>query len=367
MQERMRNNLLAVKANLRTEFPDWRLLLAFGGYSLNPAPNHDFVVSSLRRVAWHLCLKGPSLVLEYDRLLALARRRLPFVGGDSRLAFVEAIKGMDARIRNISKDTAPVVRVEGSREFRSIVPSSRRVACKWGVSSSSTVGLECGFGLMGHVVGKRRLKLSDARLSDEMTIVMDGGGAVSAEIVKQEYVDDTRGLRPVLGPWAVEAQALWKIYFPKAQSRQLLRSDVGGKHRRPTLLGRTERIWREARIATLKRIPSAERAALAAKAVVKGPVTELVQKELNLQAKRQRNNITDLVVRGRIPHADRDAAVAGSVSDVPAPLRPQGQKRNQTDPPKTVLRHFSVVFGIGWVLFSFRLVGQMPVLIVFCF
>ena len=349
-RRRMQEYLQMARAAITTEFPSWRFILHFEAFNLESKQCDERLLKRcLSGLAWHHAMNDRDLRAEWDKVYPLAKRRYRACG-DSKKAIVAAVQGLQCR---------------GVK-----CPLMRRITCRLVSETGSTVGLEGAFAQTDRTLPRRRSLLCTTAQCDELIIVVDGQRVGGQQLLRFSHSHGVSQYET--GPWAAEAIAIWKRYYPRAQQRRLIRHDKGATRR--AAVGRTEKKWLARRRAAVSAACVERRAqkpradagnhecsAVADPAVVAGSsllgpgrvgyahapaVAKVapparVEKELILQRNRLEKNVQDAHSRGLLcPSACRQLGLAASPapplqidSPVPAALaieklrskaRPQG-------------------------------------------
>ena len=343
-RRRMQEYLQMAKAAITTEFPSWRFILNFEAFNLEGRQCDERLARCLSGLAWHHSMKHRDLRAEWDKLYPLAKRRY-IACGDSKQAVVEAVQGL---------------------HFRGVkLPLMRRITCRLVSETGSTVGLEGAFAQTDRTLPRRRSLLCTTAQCDELIIVVDGQRVGGQQLLRLSHSHGVSQYET--GPWAAEAIAIWKRYYPRAQQRRLIRHDKGAKRKAP--VGRTEKKWLERRRAAVSAACVERRAqqpradagnhkcsAVADSAVVAGSsilgpgrvgyahapaVAKVapparVEKELTLQRNRLEKSVQDAHARGLLcPSACRELGLTASPapplqidSPVPAALAIENLRSN---------------------------------------
>ena len=217
-RRRMREYLQMARAAIETEFPSWRFILNFEAFNLESKLCDTRLQRCLSGLAWHHSMNERDLRAEWDKVYPLAKRRYSALG-DSKQAVVAALQGL--RCRGVK------------------MPLMRRITCRLVSETGSTVGLEGAFAQTDRTLPRRRSLLSTTAQCDELIIVVDGQRVGGQQLLRLSHSHGVPQYET--GPWAAEAIAIWKRYYPRAQQRRLIRHDKGATRR--AAVGRTEKKW----------------------------------------------------------------------------------------------------------------------------
>ena len=335
--QRMREEMTAwarmVSAGLDAEFPDWHIMLSFsvfncdpqaqGGRRLDPAagapgrrldpacgaPGQGRAKDCLARIARRYDLDAGALQRQYFDVVAFAHRRWRAVR-DNQQAWREAIEGAARRRRSVD--------------------ALRAAACRWLCVAGSSCGVERAFSQQVRVIPAQRRRLAMLGQRDALAVATDGA-ALGGESALLRKRPESGALVVEAGPWATEAQRVWRATYCGSRQRLRVRFDKGGRRLDSAAdsgLGPKS----HARVIRLRR-------QVVAKAVSRGaaralgrdfPVPPKAQAELDLQASRLRARAE----RQQAEDARRPAAQRALVplADIVRKLTQGGEHGRRPDP-----------------------------------